>query len=153
MKKINIHGRSNRRTVNPYWFTGKTWMRSISDAVESTKHDMYHVHFESGSRTKLHVHNGNQILITTSGKGSLEIFEKIDKTKIKSFRIKRTKIIRLLSGDVVHIPAGVLHTHGSVDSKEHFSHIAINAIPPKNSIYKTVWYASDFKKHVYDIIK
>ena len=154
MKKANINGRANQRSINPAWFTGKTWMRSISDIVESVGNDMYHVHFESGSRTKLHSHNGNQILIATTGCGSIDLYERLDaKSSAKrSFAIKRTKSIKLLQGDVVHIPANSLHTHGSVDSTQRFSHIAINIIPKRNSTYKTVWYVSDFKKHVFDII-
>lgn len=154
IKKASIHGKSNRRMVNPNWFTGKTWMKSISDVIGSEKHDMYHVHFESGARTKLHAHNGNQILIATAGKGSLEIFERIDDAPSKkTFAIKRTKSIKLAPGDAVHIPTDALHTHGSVDSEETFSHIAINVISAKkNSKYKTVWYESDFKRCVSGIV-
>lgn len=154
IKKASIHGKSNLRKVNPAWFTGKTWMKSISDVIESEKHDMYHVHFESGARTKMHAHNGNQILIATAGKGSLDVFERTDNTSSKkTFAIKRTKSIKMAPGDVVHVPADVLHTHGSVDSEETFSHIAINVIPAKkNSKYKTVWYESDFKRNVSDIV-
>jgi hypothetical protein len=48
----------------------------------------------------------------------------------------------------VHIPAKTLHTHGSVDKKKPFSHIAINILPRKNAEYKTTWYESDFKSKV-----
>lgn len=172
MIKANINGRSRRRTINSNWFTGKTWMRTISDVIESTGHDVHHVHFESGSRTKLHTHNGNQMLIVTGGKGSLEMFEKLPNAAPPAkkhhnnlvnesqrhnskalFAIKKTKTIRLLEGDVVHVPSGTLHTHGSVDDAVTFSHIAINILPnKKNTEYKTVWYESDFKKSVYGVI-
>ncbi len=154
MKKANIRGRGNKRNINSEWFTGKTWMRSISDIIESVGNDIYHVHFESGSRTKLHSHNGNQILIATAGCGSIVLYERLDENSSakRSFAIKRVKSIQLSQGDVVHIPANSLHTHGSIDSTQRFSHIAINVIPKRNSEYKTIWYVSDLKTHVFDII-
>ena len=56
--------------------------------------------------------------------------------------------INLKEGDTVYIPAKTLHTHGSVNKKKTFSHIAINILPKKNSEYKTTWYESDFKTTV-----
>ena len=151
MKKTNINGKNDQRNVNPNWFTGKTWMKVLSGKIKSKDQDIYHVHFEKGSRTKLHMHNGNQVLIAIKGKGSLEIFRKYGTSK-SDFKIKRTKKITLNEGDIVHIPAKVLHTHGSIDKKKTFSHIAINILPRKNAIYKTDWYESDFKSKVSEII-
>jgi quercetin dioxygenase-like cupin family protein len=151
MKKSNIFGAGDQRKVNPDWFTSKTWMKVLSDKIGSKDQDIYHVHFEKGSRTKIHLHNGNQVLIATKGKGSLEIFKKYG-TKKADFKIKRTEKISLNEGDIVHIPARVLHAHGSVDKKKVFSHIAINILPTKNSEYKTTWYESDFKTKVTKII-
>ncbi|BDQ30751.1 hypothetical protein NZNM25_14250 [Nitrosopumilus zosterae] len=151
MKKTNIFGTGDQRKVNPDWFTGKTWMKVISEKIKSKDQDIYHVHFEKGSRTKLHQHDGNQVLIAVKGNGSLEIFKKYGTSKT-NFKIKRTEKISLNEGDVVHIPANVLHTHGSVDKKKTFSHIAINILPKKNAPYKTTWYESDFKSKVSEII-
>ena len=33
-------------------FTGKTWMKVISEKIDAKDQDIYHVHFENGSRTK-----------------------------------------------------------------------------------------------------
>ena len=151
MKKTNIFGNRDQRKVNPNWFTGKTWMKVLSEKIESKDQDIYHVHFEKGSRTKLHQHDGNQVLIAIKGKGSLEIFRKYGSVKT-NFKIKRIERINLNEGDIVHIPAKVLHTHGSVDKKKSFSHIAINILPKKNAPYKTTWYESDFKSKVSEII-
>jgi len=151
MKKSNIFGAGDKRKVNPEWFTGKTWMKVLSDRIGSRNQDIYHVHFEKGSRTKVHSHNGNQVLIAIKGKGSLEIFKKHGAKK-SDFKIKRTDRVSLNEGDIVHVPAGVLHTHGSIDKKKTFSHIAINIFPTKNSEYKTTWYESDFKTRVTKII-
>ena len=151
MNKSNIFGKGDQRKVNPEWFTGKTWMKVLSSKINAKDQDIYHVHFEKGSRTKLHMHNGNQILIAIKGKGSLEIFRKTG-TKKSNFKIKKIQSIRLNEGDIVHIPAKVLHTHGSTDKKRTFSHIAINILPKKNAEYKTTWYESDYKENVSKII-
>lgn len=151
MEKTSIFGKNDKRQVNSDWFTGKTWMKVLSEKIKSVDQDVYHVHFEKGSRTKLHEHNGNQVLIAIKGKGSLEIFKKYGKNK-KEFKIKKTEKITLNEGDIVHIPAKVLHTHGSIDKKKEFSHIAINILPRKNAEYKTVWYELDFKSQVTKMI-
>lgn len=151
MKKSNIAGTGDKRNVDSNWFTNKTWMKVLSEKIKSKDQDIYHVHFEKGSRTKLHQHDGNQVLIAIKGKGSLEIFRKYGNGK-KQFKIKRIEKINLNQGDIVHIPAKTLHTHGSVDKKKEFSHIAINILPRKNAIYKTQWYESDFKSIVSEII-
>ena len=151
MNKSNINGSTEKREVNPEWFTGKTWMKVLSEKIESKDQDIYHVHFEKGSKTKLHFHNGNQVLMAINGKGSLEIFKKYGANK-SEFKIKRTQRISLNQGDIVHIPAKTLHTHEYNDKKKEFSHIAINILPKKNSTYKTTWYESDFKNKVTKII-
>ncbi len=151
MKKSNISGTGDKRNVNPNWFTGKTWMKVLSEKIKAKNQDIYHVHFEKGSRTKLHQHNGNQVLIGVKGKGSLEIFRKYGTSK-NNFKIKKIQKISLNEGDIVHIPTKTLHTHGSIDKKKEFSHIAINILPKKNVTYKTDWYESDFKTKVSKII-
>jgi len=151
MQKSNIKGSTDKRKVNPEWFTNKTWMKVLSEKIKSKDQDIYHVHFENGSKTKLHFHNGNQVLIGIKGKGRLEIFKRYGSNK-KEFKIKSIEKINLNKGDIVHIPAKTLHTHGSIDKKKEFSHIAINILPKKNSTYKTTWYESDFKNKVSKII-
>lgn len=151
MIKTNISGKGDQRKVNLEWFTNKTWMKVLSKKIKSQDQDIYHVHFEKGSRTKIHWHNGNQVLIGVKGNGSLEIFKKIGSSK-SNFKIKKIEKINLNEGDIVHIPAKTLHTHGSTSKKKTFSHIAINILPRKNAEYKTTWYESDFKSKVGKII-
>ena len=88
MEKTNIYGSGDQRKVNPEWFTNKTWMKVLSNKIKSQDQDIYHVHFEKGSKTKLHWHNGNQVLIGVKGKGSLEIFKRYGASK-NNFTIKR----------------------------------------------------------------
>ncbi len=140
--KTNISGTGDRRDVNPDWFTGKTWMKILSEKIKAEGQDIYHVHFERGARTKLHQHNGNQILIGVNGRGSLEIFKKYGTSK-NNFKVRKTKKLSLNKGDIIHIPTNTLHTHGSVDKRKEFSHIAINVLPKRNISYKTRWYESD----------
>ena len=151
MKKANIYTPGNPRKVNPNWFTGKTSMKDISGIIQSKQHNIYHVYFKGGSKTKLHTHNGNQILIATKGKGRLELFKKLQNKK-SHFAIKKTESIPLSEGDIVYIPKNTLHTHGSISKSKTFSHIAINILPTKNSEYKTVWYESDYAKSAGSII-
>ena len=151
MEKINIYSSGNKRKINPNWFTNKVHMKDITSKIKSKEQDIYHVYFQGGAKTKLHLHNGNQILIVTKGIGSLEIFRKLS-TKKTNFKIKRTKNIPLKEGDIVYIPLNMLHTHGSTDKKKIFSHIAINIHPVRNQEYKTIWYESDFKTNVTEII-
>lgn len=146
MEKSNIYSSGDKRKINLDWFTGKVHMKDISSKIKSKEQDIYHVYFDNGAKTKMHLHNGNQILIVTKGIGSLEIFRKYG-TKNTDFKIKRTERISLKEGDIVYIPTKTLHTHGS-STKKTFSHIAINVLPSKNSEYKTTWYESDFKTNV-----
>lgn len=151
MKKSNVYSSGDQRKINPDWFTGKVHMKDISSKIKSKEQGIYHVYFQNGSKTKLHYHSGNQILIATRGSGSLEIFKKVGANKI-NFKIKRTEKLTLNEGDTVYIPAKTLHTHGSINKKKTFSHIAINILPTKNSEYKTFWFESDFKSSVTKLI-
>jgi quercetin dioxygenase-like cupin family protein len=150
IKKANIFSKTPLRKVNPDWFTGYVHMTEISGTINSKRQDIYHVTFEKGARTKLHVHDGDQILLATKGMGSLEIFSKHDKSK-ENFGIKKTQRILFNSGDIVFIPKGTLHTHGSVNKRQLFSHIAFNIISGKK--YNTTWYESDFQKFASHIIR
>lgn len=147
IKKSNIYSSGDKRKINPEWFTEKVHMKDISTKIKSEGHDIYHVYFQNGAKTKIHQHNGNQVLIVTKGIGSLETFKRHG-TSSGNFKIKRIEKINLKEGDMVHIPSNTLHSHGSSDKKKVFSHIAINILKAKNSEYKTTWYESDFKTSV-----
>jgi quercetin dioxygenase-like cupin family protein len=149
MRKSNIYAFGNQRKVNPNWFTGSTFLKDISSVIQSKEQDIYHVYFKNGSKTKLHIHNGSQILIVTQGKGRLEFFKK--SSTGTNFKIKKTESISLNLGDIVYIPKNTIHTHGSANKKI-FSHIAINILPKKNT-FKTVWYESNFRNHTSGIIR
>lgn len=151
MEKSNIFSSGDQRKINSDWFTGKVHMKDVSSKIKSKQQGIYHVYFHNGAKTKLHLHNGDQILIATKGQGSLEIFKRFGKNKT-NFKIKKTQRIGLKEGDSVFIPAKTFHSHGSVNKKKTFSHIAINILPKKNSEYRTTWYESDFKSNVSKIV-
>ena len=121
-------------------------LHEISGITKPIEHDVYHVIFKKSARTKLHFHTGGQMLIVTSGKGSLVYYKKMS-TGISKFKISKTKTVNLTSGDVVYIPAKMLHTHGSVRKNSVFSHLAVNFYS-KNQKSKTVWYESDLRSNV-----
>ena len=151
MEKTSIHTKTNEMKVNPDYFTGKVLLQELSSIVKSQEQKIFHVTFKNGARTKIHDHSGGQILIVTKGRGSLQMYSKSGNNKLK-FQIKKTDKINLFEGDIVYIPAKKLHTHGSIDKKGVFSHIAINAKPSINKDAKTTWYESDFKTKVTKIL-
>jgi quercetin dioxygenase-like cupin family protein len=150
LKKISVHSNPKAK-ANPDYFTGPVHMQELTSLVQSKEQKIFHVSFKNGARTKIHNHNGGQILIVTKGKGSLQWYSKSGNNKSK-FKIKKTEKVNLLEGDIVYIPAKKLHTHGSIEKKRVFSHIAINANPSKSIPAKTTWYESDFKNRVTKIL-
>ena len=120
MKKCNILSSPVKKVKTDY-FTGPVELHEISGITKPNEHDMYHVIFKKSSRTKLHFHTGGQLLIVTKGSGSLVYYKKIG-GGISKFKISKTKMINLYSGDVVYIPPKILHTHGSVKRDSVFSH-------------------------------
>lgn len=79
------------------------------------------VTFEPGCRNNWHSHTGGQILIVVGGKGY--------------YQAKGEPARLLLPGDVVEIPANVVHWHGAAPDSW-FSHLAIETNPHVN---KNTW--------------
>ncbi len=134
-----------KKVKNDY-FTGPVTLRDISGITKPTEHDIYHVMFKKSARTKLHSHTGGQMLIVSKGRGSLVYYKKTS-NGISKFKISKTKTINLTSGDVVYIPAKMLHTHGSTRKNSIFSHLAVNFYS-KNQKSITIWYESDLRSNV-----
>ena len=134
------------KKVKSDYFTGPVTLRDISGITKPTEHDIYHVMFKKSARTKLHSHTGGQMLIVSKGRGSLVYYKKTS-NGISKFKISKTKTINLTSGDVVYIPAKILHTHGSTRKNSVFSHLAVNFYS-KNQKSMTIWYESDLRSNV-----
>lgn len=146
MKKDNIFSKKGKGNAKSKYFTGKVSMKEVSRVIKPREQKIYHVTFY-GSKTKLHQHSGGQILIVTKGRGILSRYKKTSKSKIK-----KTQQTKLGAGDIVYIPANQLHTHGAIDHRTQFSHIALNSYH-KNKAPKTTWYESDFKSVITKTIR
>jgi len=151
MKKDNIYSKGNQKKVPTNYFTGPASIKDVSKTLKTPEQKIYHVTFKNGAKTKLHFHDGGQLLIVTGGKGDLVFFNRFGKSRSK-FKIKQTKKIPLRVGDAAYIAAKLLHTHGSSDKNQAFTHIAINSFPAKNREPKTAWFESDFRKNVTGIL-
>ena len=75
------------------------------------------VTFEPGCRNNWHSHTGGQILVVIGGKGY--------------YQAKGEPARLLLPGDVVEIPANVIHWHGAAPDSW-FSHLAVE-VPGENT--------------------
>ena len=152
MKKSNLNAKLKKNPkAKSNYFTGKVIANDISSVIKPKEEKIYHVIFQNGARTKIHYHNAGQVLIVTKGIGSLILYKKSTNGK-KKFKISIQQKILLTKDDVVYIPKNILHTHGAI-KKTTFSHIAINSYTRKNVEPKTVWYESNFKNNVTDILK
>ena len=89
-------------------FTGKEVTRQVL-LPESKEYEVDIVNFGKGVRNKFHAHDYEQILIVTKGKGVVATQ-------------KEHQIVTV--GDIVLIPAGEKHWHGSSGDSE-FSHIFV----------------------------
>lgn len=75
------------------------------------------VNFGKGVRNKFHVHDSDQILIITAGKGIVATEQE-------------KKVVTV--GDVVLFPAGEKHWHGAAEDSE-FSHIYVTKVGDKTT--------------------
>ena len=92
-------------------FTAAVDRAMLLDAANSNDFVASMVHFPRGVRNKFHSHTSDQILIVTHGIGTVATGE---------------TAIQVSEGDVVCIPAEVVHWHGANDTSE-FAHISIVA--------------------------
>ena len=99
------------------YFSGKSFLAPLS----SKQMGIFNVTFEPGCRNNWHTHHaekgGGQILVCVSGRGWYQQWGK--------------EAIALRPGDVVNIPSGVKHWHGTAKDSW-FSHLAIE-VPGENS--------------------
>ena len=75
------------------------------------------VNFGKGVRNKYHIHDGDQVLVISAGKGYVVTEEE-------------KKLVSV--GDVVLFPAGEKHWHGATEDSE-FSHIVISRVGMKRT--------------------
>lgn len=127
------------------YFVGDAWLNDVSDKLKIKGEKVYLANFNNGARTKVHYHQGGQILVVTKGKGMLVIYKK---TSIKKETVKIQKLSQttLEEGDIAFIPKNVLHWHGAVKGKN-LVHIAFNIFTDNAKEAQTIWYDSDFTSY------
>ncbi len=127
------------------YFVGDAWLSDISVKLKIKGEKAYLANFSNGARTKVHYHQGGQILVVAKGMGMLVIYKKTDIGSDK-VKIKKLSQSSLTEGDVVFIPKNTLHWHGAIKGKN-FAHIALNIFTEKAKEAQTIWYESDFKSY------
>ena len=127
------------------YFVGNAWLNDISDKIKIKGEKVYLANFNDGARTKVHYHQGGQILVVTKGKGILVIYKKAD-IKKETTKIKKLSQTSLKEGDVAYIPKNTFHWHGALKGKN-LVHIAFNIFTEKTKEAQTIWYDSDFTSH------
>ena len=145
MKKLNFSQlKSDTALVKSKkrYFVGNAWLNDISDKLQIKGEKVYLANFNNGARTKVHYHQGGQILVVTKGKGMLVIYKKAS-IKKETVKIQKLSQTNLEEGDVAFIPKNVLHWHGAIKGKN-FTHIAFNIFTEKTKEAQTIWYDSDF---------
>lgn len=110
MKIVKMNEVSKAPVVNPL-FTGPDVTRQVL-VPDSEEFNVNIVNFGKGIRNKFHAHDGEQILVVTSGKGIVATEEE-------------EKVVS--EGDVILIPAGEKHWHGATTDSE-FSHIYVTRV-------------------------
>ncbi|MBS1545222.1 MAG: cupin domain-containing protein [Bacteroidetes bacterium] len=103
------------------YFTGAAWLQPLVPDSRMFNVVIGHVTFEAGARNNWHTHPGGQILLVTAGKGYYQ---------------EKGKPIQVIQrGDVIQIPADVVHWHGASHDQP-MTHIAISTNTEKGIV---VW--------------
>ena len=95
---------------------GKIYLKRISDDLPTKEMKSYFIEFKKGAKSKIHLHDSDQIIVGIAGSGVLAIFSKIDYTK-KEATLKIENTLNLEEGEAVLIPAGTLHWHGARENE------------------------------------
>ncbi|MDE1762777.1 MAG: cupin domain-containing protein [Thaumarchaeota archaeon] len=125
------------------YFLGSVILHDISKNIGIKDQMVYYAEFKNGAKTKLHHHEGSQVLMVTRGTGTLVLYEKV-KVDGKITQIKQETRMALKVGDMVCIPQNTLHWHGATRGKI-FAHVAFNGFSAQRKEARTIWYDSNFK--------
>ncbi|WP_289181856.1 cupin domain-containing protein [Alistipes sp. UBA6068] len=98
------------------YFIGQAYLARLT-ADPALNCPVSNVTFEPGCRNNWHSHSGGQLLIVTAGRGY--------------YQAQGRPARELHPGDVVEIPAGVVHWHGAAPDSW-FAHLAVEANPQSN---------------------
>lgn len=115
------------------YFDGKVEIRKMITDALTKDFETFLVTFHDGSRTKLHYHETDQVLIATDGEGvvAVQTAARLDGDNLAT--VKLDEVHRLSEGDFVCVPAYKWHWHGAAKGNK-FSHLQIKRPG------KTVWF-------------
>ncbi|HEX9319105.1 MAG TPA: cupin domain-containing protein [Nitrososphaeraceae archaeon] len=134
LKKWNIKDMTEvAKTLQEKNFTGDFTMRKLPEEANSEE-EIYFVEFRKGCKTRPHIHMSEQILVVTEGKGIVVFIEKMDLNESNGNAGISRKQYEINKGDIVRIPAGLVHWHGAIKDND-FSHIAVR----KKTATDTIW--------------
>ena len=112
IKKIKLD--ANLETDRTGHKTGKIYLKRLSENFSTDELKSYFIKFENDSRSRIHLHDSDQIIVGISGVGRLVVFSKI-KDEQKNTTLEIEKSLNFEQGEAVLIPAGRLHWHGAAD--------------------------------------
>ena len=143
MKKENFKAIKTDKSLlakKSRYFVGDVVLHDISKTIGVADQKVYYAGFKKGARTKVHYHEGSQILLVTKGTGRLVLFKNTS-LKGECLKLVKGESSVLKEGDVVHIPKNTLHWHGALGGKD-FAHVAFNGFSSKGKEANTMWYDS-----------
>ena len=108
MKVINTRQPEKKPFAGPLFTGPDVTLQTL--LPESKDYDVNVVNFGKGVRNRLHVHDCEQILIVTAGKGIVAT---------------ETEQRAVTAGDIIFFTAGEKHWHGATEDSD-FSHIYIS---------------------------
>ena len=100
---------------NPEDFTGRVRMQNFGAAGGTSELDYLAVYFDAGAHTRPHTHATDQVLCFIRGSGFLWVAGEERRS--------------MEQGNVVVIPAGIVHMHGANDDAP-ICHLAVRAPGP-----------------------
>jgi len=112
---FRIDAAEARPPPNPEDFTARVRMQNFAAAGGSNELDYLAVHFDAGAHTRPHTHATDQVLFFVQGSGFVWIAG------------EERQLVE--EGDIVVVPAGVVHMHGATDV-EPICHLAVRAPGP-----------------------
>lgn len=90
---------------------GTIYLKRISEILKVPEIRVYYIDLGTNAKSKLHVHENDQIVIVLKGRGSVVLFSKYNEGKNA---VEGT--VEISEGDAVLIPAGQVHSHETAES-------------------------------------
>ncbi|MBA3750749.1 MAG: hypothetical protein H0X03_07680 [Nitrosopumilus sp.] len=119
MNKRNLYNCEAKKASSDY-FNGNVVIRDVYNENNSQDQELYFVEFLNGALTTIHFHETEQILLPVYGKG---VVGELKKNTILDFDLDDIELNSLDLGEIVSIPANILHFHGAIP-QQNFTHIA-----------------------------